>query len=230
MSFPIQNANQSNPVTGVFGNGQIQLFPQTGIFTVPLNVLRVRVRLWGGGGNTNGGGGGFAMKVCNVTPAQVIGVTVGDSAQASSFGSFVSATAGITSSSGGIGVGGDVNYQGGMGASAGGGAANIFGNGGWRNSSGASGGGQSTSNTQSGGSGVGSTGGFQNTTANDPKFPPTTLPITSIDFIGTGGGGGYSQHGVNGGGDGAGAPTGVASLPAAGGKTTGGRGLVILEY
>jgi len=230
MSFPIQNASQSNPVTGVFGNGQIQMFPQSGTFTVPLNVSRVRVRIWGGGGNANGGGGGFAMKVCNVTPAQAIAVTVGDSAQASSFGSFVSATAGVTSSSGGIGVGGDVNYQGGMGASAGGGAANIFGNGGWRNSSGASGGGSSVS-AQTGGSGFGSTGGVKSATSNDPKYAPTTLPITSIDFIGTGGGGGHQQHGVNGGGDGAEAPTSsVASFPAAGGRTSGGRGLVILEY
>lgn len=230
MSFPIQNANQSNPFSGVFGNGQIQLFPQTGTFTVPLNVSKVRVRIWGGGGNTQGGGGGFAMKVCDVTPAQVIAVTVGDSAQASSFGAFASATAGVTSAAGGIGVGGDVNYQGGLGGTAGGGAANLFGNGGNRNSSGASGGGQSANGLQSGGSGFGSTGGFQNGTQNDPKYPPTTLPITSIDFIGTGGGGGYSQHGVNGGGDGANAPSGVASFPAAGGVNSGGRGLVIVEY
>jgi hypothetical protein len=230
MSFPIQNANQSNPVTGVFGNGQIQLFLQTGVFTVPLNVLRVRVRIWGGGGANQGGGGGFAMKVCNVTPAQVIGVTVGGSSQASSFGSFASATAGATSSVGGTGVGGDVNYQGGTGGGAGGGAANIFGNGGNQNSSGASGGGQSNSGLQSGGSGFGSTGGFQNSVTNDPKYPPTTLPISSIDFIGTGGGGGYNQHGVNGGGDGAGMTGGVASFPAAGGATSGGKGLVILEY
>jgi hypothetical protein len=230
MAFPIQNSIQSNPVTGVFGNGQIQIFPQSGTFTVPIGVSKVRVRLWGGGGNTNGGGGGFAMKVCDVTPAQSIAVTVGDSAQASSFGSFVSATAGVTSSSGGIGIGGDVNYQGGIGVSAGGGAANIFGNGGARNASGASGGGQSSNGHQSGGAGFCSTGGFQNGTANDAKYPPTTLPITSIDFIGTGGGGGYAQHGVNGGGDGAGAPSGLASFPAAGGVSSGGRGLVILEY
>ncbi len=230
MTFPIQNSIQSNPVTGVFGNGQIQLFPQSGAFTVPIGVSKVRVRIWGGGGNSQGGGGGFAMKVCDVSPAQVIAVTVGDAAQASSFGVFASATAGVSASAGGVGVGGDVNYQGGLGGSAGGGAANIFGNGGNRNSSGASGGGQSANGLNSGGSGFGSTGGFQNGTANDPKYPPTTIPITSIDFIGTGGGGGYSQHGVNGGGDGANAPSGVASFPAAGGASSGGRGLVIVEY
>ena len=230
MSFPVQNSIVNNPFTGVFGNGQIQMFPQSGTFTVPIGVSKVRVRIWGGGGNAAGGGGGFAMKVCDVSPAQAIAVTTGGSAQASSFGSFVSATAGVTSAAGGIGVGGDVNYQGGLGGTAGGGAANIFGNGGNRNSSGASGGGQSANGLQSGGSGFGSTGGFQNGTANDPKYPPTTLPITSIDFIGTGGGGGYSQHGVNGGGDGASAPSGVASFPAAGGASSGGRGLVILEY
>ena len=89
MSFPIQNANQSNPVTGVFGNGQIQMFPQSGTFIVPIGVSKVRARIWGGGGANQGGGGGFAMKVCDVTPAQVIAVTVGDGSQASSFGAFV---------------------------------------------------------------------------------------------------------------------------------------------
>ena len=230
MAFPIQNANQSNPVTGVFGNGQIQMFPQSGTFTVPIGVSKVRVRIWAGGGGANGGGGGFAMKVCDVTPAEVIAVTVGDSSQASSFGAFASATAGVNTSQGGIGVGGDVNYRGGLGGIAGGGAANIFGNGGNRNSSGASGGGSSVA-AQVGGSGFGSTGGLKSSTANDPKYPPTTLPITSIDFIGTGGGGGHQQHGVNGGGDGAEAPaSSVASFPAAGGRNSGGRGLVILEY
>ncbi len=230
MAFPIQNAIQSNPVTGVFGNGQIQMFPQSSTFIVPIGVSKVRARIWGAGGANQGGGGGFAMKVCNVVEGSSIAITVGDSSQASSFGAFASATAGVTSGAGGIGVGGDVNYQGGFGASAGGGAANIFGNGGWRNSSGASGGGSSVA-AQTGGSGFGSTGGLKSSTANDPKYAPTTLPITSIDFIGTGGGGGHQQHGVNGGGDGAEAPSSsVASFPAAGGRTSGGRGLVILEY
>ena len=230
MSFPIQNANQSNPFTRVFGNGQVQMFASSTTFTVPLNVSRVRVRIWGGGGANQGGGGGFAMKVCNVVEGSSIAVTVGDGSQASSFGAFVSATAGVTSAAGGIGVGGDVNYQGGTGGTAGGGAANVFGNGGARNSSGASGGGSSVA-AQTGGSGFGSTGGLKSTTTNDPKYPPTTLPITSIDFIGTGGGGGHQQHGINGGGDGAEAPSSsVASLPAAGGRTSGGRGLVIVEY
>ena len=230
MAFPIQNAIQSNPVTGVFGNGQIQMFPQSGTFIVPIGVSKVRARIWGGGGANTGGGGGFAMKVCNVVEGSSIAVTVGDGSQASSFGAFVSATAGVTSSAGGIGVGGDVNYQGGTGGTAGGGAANVFGNGGNQNSSGASGGGSSVA-AQVGGSGFGSTGGLKSSTANDPKFPPTTLPITSIDFIGTGGGGGHQQHGINGGGDGGEAPaSSVASLPAAGGRTSGGRGLVIVEY
>ena len=229
MAFPIQNAIQSNPVTGVFGNGQIQMFPQSGTFIVPIGVSKVRARIWGGGGANQGGGGGFAMKVCDVTPAQVIAVTVGDGSQASSFGAFVSATAGVTSSAGGIGVGGDVNYQGGTGGTAGGGAANVFGNGGARNSSGASGGGSSVS-TQQAGSGFGSTGGLRSSTTTDPNYPPTTQPLTSIDFIGTGGGGGFRQYGVNGGGDGAEAPNNVASFPAAGGRNSGGRGLVIVEY
>ena len=230
MSFPVQNSIVNNPFSGVFGNGQIKLMVSSGTFSVPIGVTKVRVRLWGGGGSNQGGGGGFAMKVCDVTEGSSIAVTVGDSAQASSFGSFVSATAGISSSSGGTGVGGDVNFTGGLGGTAGGGAANLFGNGGARNQSGASGGGSSTA-AQIGGSGFGSTGGLKSSTTNDPKYPPTTLPLTSIDFIGTGGGGGHQQYGVNGGGDGAEAPNGgVASFPAAGGRSSGGKGLVIVEY
>jgi hypothetical protein len=227
MSFPIQNSIQSNPITGVFGNGQIQLFSNSGTFTVPIGVSKVRVRLWGGGGNASGGGGGFALKVCDVSPAQAIAVTVGIEEQASSFGSFVSATGGATSAAGGTGVGGDINHTGGTGGSAGGGAANVFGNGGIWGRSGFSGGGAHTATTV-GGSGMGSTGGWSDSTANNPKILPTTMPITSIDFIGTGGGGGFYSHGVNGGGSGPNASNN-ASIPAAGGQT-GGQGLVIVEY
>jgi len=227
MSFPIQNANQSNPITGVFGNGQIELFSNTGTFTVPIGVSKVRVRVWGGGGNTLGGGGGFAMKVCDVTQGSTIAVTVGIAEQTSSFGSFVSATGGATSGAGGTGVGGDVNFTGGMGGSAGGGSANVFGNGGVWGRSGFSGGGAHTAATV-GGSGMGSTGGWADNTANNPKLAPTTMPISIIDFIGTGGGGGHQSHGVNGGGSGA-SSLNDASIPAAGGPA-GGQGLVIVEY
>ena len=58
MSFPVQNSIVNNPFSGVFGNGQIQMFPQSGTFTVPIGVSKVRVRIWGGGGNGQGGGGG----------------------------------------------------------------------------------------------------------------------------------------------------------------------------
>ena len=229
MSFPIQNANQSNPFSGVFGNGQVQMFPKTGTFTVPLNVKRVRVRLWGGGGIAGGGGGGFAMKVCDVTPAQVIAVTVGaGSSGTSSFGAFCSATGGANSNgAGGIGTGGDVNYQGGQGDVGGGGAANLFGDGSEAGYAGTSGGGAKDQNIW-GGSGFTGQGGFTHTSATNPQVPATATIISSIDYIGTGGGGGYRSDGWNGGGGGT--DTGNGGFPAGGGHQNYASGLLIVEY
>ena len=230
MAFPIQNSIQSNPVTGVFGNGQIQMFPKSGTFTVPIGVSKVRVRLWGGGGISGGGGGGFAMKVCDVTPAQVIAVTVGvSSSGTSSFGSFCSATGGANSNgAGGIGTGGDVNYQGGQAAGgAGGGAANVFGDGANYDRSGTSGGGATTA-TSWGGSGITGQGGFTNNVSTNPQSPASATMISSIDYIGTGGGGGFFSDGWNGGGGGS--SNGGGGFPAGGGNTVYASGLLIVEY
>jgi hypothetical protein len=55
----------------------------SGIFinwNVPAGITRVWVELWGGGGAglfTGGGGGGYMSMLVNVTPAQILNVTVG---------------------------------------------------------------------------------------------------------------------------------------------------------
>lgn len=135
-----------NPVTGVFGTGQVQVFSASGTWTVPAGIGKCRVRVWGAGGGycsnasyyAGGGGGGFAMKsiydLSGVTSvAVVVGTggaitstasTNGTAGGTSSFGSYVSATGGYTASTtpatlnvGGTGVGGDINTSGGRGAS-----------------------------------------------------------------------------------------------------------------
>ena len=62
MTIAIQS-QISNPITGVFGTGQVQIFSTSGVWTVPPGIGKVRVRLWGAGGSfcntsTNYGGGG----------------------------------------------------------------------------------------------------------------------------------------------------------------------------
>ncbi len=47
-----------NPVSGVFGTGQILVFPTSGTWTVPPGVGKVRARVWSGGGGGASGGGG----------------------------------------------------------------------------------------------------------------------------------------------------------------------------
>lgn len=126
-----------NPVTGIFGTGQVKYYYQSGNFVVPTGISSVRVRLWGAGGTNSGtnspgmasgGGGGFALKtISGLTSGSSISVTVGTSASASSsFGAYVSATGGTTATSGaggagasgGSGVGGDINNTGGTGGAA----------------------------------------------------------------------------------------------------------------
>jgi len=242
MSYPTQGiVANALPGTGVFGFGQVQVFPVSGTFTVPAGVNNVRVRLWGGGGANGGGGGGFAMRTIfnlaglgfttiAVTVPQAVTSGVGGTA---SFGSFVSATGGSSGSAdnpGGTGVGGDINTTGGFGRSsgAGGGVASMWGNGGDGGnppSSGASGGGSSGTGSR-GAAGLTGNGGSYNTTTS-PLEMPKIGPSFSIDLIGTGGGGGPEQSGINGGGSGLGASGG---FPGGGGVTRGAAGLVIVEY
>jgi hypothetical protein len=130
-------------------------------WTVPNGIYRVRAKCWGGGGagggcgpadaGGGGGGGGFTDRICQVTPGQVIAVTVGAGGPAqpwglpktnnggtSSFGGYCSATggggAGDTSyvygsvgGSFGSGSGGDDNRDGGYGSPPQGGRYPILG-------------------------------------------------------------------------------------------------------
>jgi hypothetical protein len=255
----IQQGSVFNPITGVFGTGQVQFYPggttaQTYTWTVPPGIGKVRVRVWGGGaggnGATNGGGGGgFAMKaIYDLTGVASITVTVGlggastISGGTSSFGSFVSVTGGVSSTgAGGTATGGDLNYTGGAGAVtsiAGGGVAGLFGNGGNANASaaivnganGCSGSGGGAS-PSCGGNGFLGVGAQYSSTATTISNPATSglQPQFSIDFIGCGGGGTGPNPGVNGGGGGS---ASFGGYPGGGGGSSayGAPGLVIVEW
>jgi hypothetical protein len=246
MTIPTVINSVNNPFTGIFGNGQIVTFLNSGTFTVPSGVASVRVRVWGAGGFSGGGGGGFTMRtITGLTPGTPIAVTVGagsTSAAAfggtSSFGSFCSATGGGSGSTspvsqGGVGTGGDINTTGGAGPNGNGGVAGMWGNGGAGGSSslsgvsGNSGGGGSSSSGNSGGNGIYGIGGSWISTTS--YVNSTTGFISgSIDFIGTGGGGANTVPGINGGGGG---NSSNGGFPGGGsGVGAGGRGLVIVEY
>jgi len=277
MAVPIQS-QINNPISGVFGIGQMQIFSASGTWTVPPGVSKVRARMWGAGANFNqdagyyagGGGGGFALKtIYELTGVISIAVTVGSGvnyitsgstatgfqAGTSSFGSYCSATGGkygVTSdaNNGGAGVGGDINnsggkggYGAGTGAGGGGGSASLIGNGGrgsdstiTQGSSGGAGGGtgSTSSSLYPGGNGFMTVGGVASaSTTYFSNMPTASIQPFSIDFIGTGGGGGYQQGGVNGGGGGYSAAGGFP----AGGTAYGGPGtvpsaggLVIVEW
>ena len=55
----------NNPITGVFGNGLVQVFGASGTWTVPEGVNNVRVRIFGAGGGGGGGGGGNGTNGAN---------------------------------------------------------------------------------------------------------------------------------------------------------------------
>jgi hypothetical protein len=257
MSIPTQS-QISNPVTGVFGTGQMQIFGAggTGVWLVPAGIDKVRVRMWGAGGSSaagtsSAGGGGFALKVIyglsSVTSVPVIVGTVApnSSGGTSSFGSYVSATGGSLYSSlygvGGIGINGDINYQGGSGYTTGGGVASLFGNGGGWNASqtfpmpGASGYGVGINNGTAGSGLLGTGGGGYTTSGSSVPAGTGFNGQFSIDFIGTGGGGGYAGPGANGGG-GSAAGGGVyqgGGYPGGGGGGNGAMGapgMVIVEW
>jgi len=101
----IQEISQAfNPITGVFGTGQVQVFGTSGSWTVPTGISRVRARVWGGGGYNSGSGGGFSLRaIYDLTGVTSVAVTVGaagisgvTTGGTSSFGSYCSATGGVT--------------------------------------------------------------------------------------------------------------------------------------
>jgi len=233
-----------NPISGVFGTGQVQMFFTSGSWTVPTGISRVRARVWGGGGYSSGGGGGFSLRaIYDLTGVTSIAVTIGAGGVASvnggtsSFGSYASATGGTNGAgAGGSGSGGDINYSGGTGSTSGAGAASIFGRGGGALPIGTSGGagqGATTVNLPAGAGFMGS-GGLAGASFTISPTPPTSgLQQFSIDFIGTGGGGGSQQSGINGSGGGAGGTNPNGGIPGGGAGASagpGGQGLVIVEW
>lgn len=265
MAFPEKRTSLFNPVSGVFGNGQVELFPESGTFSVPTGVSKVRVRVWGGGGGNLGSGGGFAMKVIDLGGTTSVVVTVGAGGTTngsadggtSSFGSYVSATGGKSGTTtmnqvGGIGVGGDINFQGGQQSAGlslangygGAGGAGLFGDGGYGGANNnflktvATGAGARTNSGNTfnaslyGFAGAMGRGGVAWNTGTAWTLLPPTHGFEGgwcLDYIATGGGGGAWQNGVNGGGGGyegqGGNPAG-----AAGQNACGGYGLVTVEY
>jgi hypothetical protein len=263
-----------NPITGVFGSGNVMVYAgstaltgaqtvTTFTWTVPAGTDAVRVRLWGGDGNNGGTGGGFAIKsIYGISGTVSILISVGYGGNAttttggtSSFGSFVSATGGVTSTDAvGTGTGGDINTSGGSGggATGGGGSGSIFGSGGSSipplgmalatyGGGGAANGDSVTNPTTSSGAGFigsgGATGGYVGAplVTTVVALPDSGLSKFSIDFLGTGGAGVLRGNGRNGG---AGAITTVNSIsggtPGGGGgggaTGLGAPGLVIVEW
>jgi hypothetical protein len=106
--------------------------PGTGTTAAPAGTVRALIEVWGPGGNgltsssvTGGAGGGYAAKFVEAAEGDefalfVAAAGVKTASTVQHRGATVSATAGAnavnaTPSVGGIGVGGDVNYQGGSG-------------------------------------------------------------------------------------------------------------------
>ncbi len=241
------------PISGRFGTGNIRIFGSAGAHAFEIPSNSVRVRLWGGGANagynaalqkTGGGaGGGFALKVLNgLTVGQVVTVTVAAPGGTSSFGSYVSATGGVTAGAGGVGIGGDINTKGGscegLTCPGGCGAGSLFGDGAGSTGSasglsGASGAGAATPGGL-GGSGISGVGGTITSTSQTSYFcasGPAAVGHAGLDYLGTGGGGvggnPYGGPGSNGGGGGFGAAAGpscggVGGWPGGGGGMCGG--------
>lgn len=209
------------PLAGPFGSGTIIYYTRNATFVVPNPITTVRVRLWGGGSSGRNGYGG----------------------NSSSFGAYVSATGGQTSS-GGTGTGGDINTTGGgtgfynLYGPGGGSAANLFGNGSTHGASGFSGGGgwgtgTAATSGQNGGNGLTGRGGlagiFEQTARAGENTDGLPLGEFSIDLIGCGpGGGGGATNapggsGFNGGGGGGGnnSAAGRGGFPGGGGGSHG---------
>ena len=151
-SFPDGNFTFNGTVTAntIVGAGSgfsdMSVYTSSGSFTVPANVYRLKVEVWGAGagggrsslgsGGSGGGGGGYCLGFINTTPGTVhtitIGtggagatVTYGTSGGNSSFDDIINATGGNPGSNGGTyGHGGDctaggkLSFEGGAGNTA----------------------------------------------------------------------------------------------------------------
>lgn len=205
----------------------IQVFTTNGTFSVPTNVTRIKVELWGGGGGGgkgtssgwNGGGGGaggYAFNVFNVLPGTNFTVTVGIGGTNTVAGTFSSFGTMLGASGGGAGTNATSSANGGGGI---GGATT--------NSIVSFGLGMATTNSivlfaGSTGETGGSFGGGKGASAIGPLGGTGGLGGVSPNGTASGAGGSATGAGAGGGGSSAG------SNPAPGG--TGGPGLVIVTY
>lgn len=213
--------------------------PGTRNFTVPENVHSIRAFVVGpGGGASSGGapGGGYSEIVLSVTPGEVFAYTVGtpgvmgSSATAgttTSFGGVLSATGGGTSSSSvGSGSGGTINTSGGPGGANGGGGASghrygngqlgLVGGGGW---------GQAGNAINGGNGGVDGFGLGLIPGLGGIGEPTATMAQAASGGYGAGGGGApFGASGGNGGIGGGGGNAGSGSVPAGHGGIGGGAG------
>jgi hypothetical protein len=103
----------------------MQVFTINGIFSVPTNVTRIKVEVWGGGGgggkgsvyNFGGGGGagGYAFNVINVLPGTNYPVIVGIGGTNGAVGTFSSFSNLVSATGGGAGTNAPSNLGGGQG-------------------------------------------------------------------------------------------------------------------
>ncbi|HEY6505848.1 MAG TPA: SprB repeat-containing protein, partial [Chitinophagaceae bacterium] len=207
--FAVQSfgqVSQTFSTPGTFANG----------FIVPAGVTSITVQCWGGGGgggtdagNNNGGpgggGGAYASSVLTVTPGQVISVTVGAGGAAtvaggqSSFGIFVIALGGGSSTTSTAGTGGqasgsigDIKFSGGNGGVGSGGTTGVGGSGGGSSAS-ASGNGVNGSNFS------GATGGAGGNGPDGDGGAGGNNGVSGGAVAGTAPGGGGGGRGDNGG-------------------------------
>jgi hypothetical protein len=134
--------NAANAYEYSFGDLiSVQVFSSTGTWTKPAGITRIRVQLVAGGGGGSGhgeagGAGGYSERIVDVTGVSSVAITVGGggggvnyhniagAGAATSFGPYLSASAGeggrnVGGHCGGrpgVGSGGDVNFYGGGGA------------------------------------------------------------------------------------------------------------------
>jgi len=205
----------------------MQVFTTNGIFSVPTNVTRIKVELWGGGGGGGkgnssggsgggGGAGGYAFNVLNVVPGTNYPVTVGIGGTNGVAGTFSSFSNLVSATGGGAGTNAASNANGGGGI--GGTTTNSivsFGIGG------------ATTNSivlfaGSAGEVGGSFGGGNGAPALGPLGSAGGLGGVSPNGTASGAGGNAHGPGAGGGGSSAG------QNPAPGG--TGGPGLIIVYY
>lgn len=177
------------PITkGGFDN--IQHFSSSGSFTVPEDIYKIAVELWGagGGGFGNGaavsggsaGAGGYGFKIFDVTPGQIIPVTCGSGGIAGAPGADGGDSTFLTMTAGGGKKGVDAGGNAGAGGVVTGADFAINGQPGQYGSSGTTLSGMAGSSPRGGG------GGF---------YDPTTAANQAGTFPGGGGAGAYSGTG-----------------------------------